>query len=86
MTIDEHRRTPIESGIRQKHRSRSRAIPDIGPVQRTHMNRKRSALTGSTLNIKERIPLIDEPVKQRHARHNGWREKLIFPKDIDVKR
>ena len=80
MTIDEHRRTPIESGIRQKHRSQR--IPDIGPIQRTHINRK----SGSTLNIKERIPLIDEPVKQRHARHNGWREKLIFPKDIDVKR
>ena len=80
MTIDEHRRTPIESGIRQKHRTAHGYYE--GPTQRTHMNRN----TGSTLNIKERIPLIDEPVKQRHARHNGWREKLIFPKDIDVKR
>jgi hypothetical protein len=44
-------------------------------------------ISGSTLNIKERrSPLIDEPVTQRTRQRNLWREELIFPKDIDVKR
>ena len=37
----------------------------------------RMELSGSTLNIKER---------QEARQRNLWREELIFPKDIDVKR
>jgi hypothetical protein len=36
-----------------------------------------SKISGSTLNIKER---------QETRQRNLWREELIFPKDIDVKR